>query len=54
METNANFLGLPEETSQSIYMPYLSTNYKAEGATNIQTTQVPPVDNMAQFKYWIK
>ena len=48
METNANFLGLPEETSQSIYMPYLSTNYKAEGATNIQTTQVPPVDNIFQ------
>ncbi len=32
MKKNLNFLGLPEKTSQSIYMPYLLTNYNESGA----------------------
>ena len=48
METDLNFLGLPEKTSQSIYMPYLSTNYNATSATNTQTNQATPSNNMFQ------
>jgi len=48
MEANENFLGLPEKTSQSIYMPYLSTNYNTAGTTNFETTPETPVDNIFQ------
>ena len=46
METNTNFMDLlPQETSQSIYMPYLTTNYKASGTTGIQANQTAQVTN---------